>query len=114
MKTSSAKAKGRRACQEVVEKLYARAPHLLPGDIEVTSSGVTGEDIKLSPAARAFYPFAFECKNQESIQIWAAFEQAKRHAKPGQIPLLAYKRNKSELMVSLTLDDFLRICVPAV
>lgn len=112
MKTSSAKAKGRRACQDVQELLYKYAVHLQPGDIEVTSSGVTGEDIKLSPAARDVYPFVIECKNQEKLNIWSAIEQAKTHVKGVEVPLLFFKRNRSDLMVCLSAEDFMQLWAP--
>ena len=109
MRTSSAKAKGRRACQDVQTLLYKYAPQLLPGDIEVTSSGVTGEDLKLSPAARQQYPFVIECKNQEKINIWASIDQAKTHVKGDLIPLLFFKRNRSDLMVCLPAEEFFKL-----
>lgn len=110
MKPSSAKAKGRIACKEVRDLLLEWAPDLKPDDIRVTSSGATGEDLMLSPAAQAKYPFAIEVKNQERMNIWDAFEQAQVHAeKSGRTPLLAFRRNRSELMVSLRLEDFLKL-----
>jgi hypothetical protein len=109
MKTSSAKAKGRVACRLVQELLYKSAPELQPGDIEITSSGATGEDLRLSPAARAVYPFAIEVKNQESIQIWAALEQAKSHVKGSEIPVLFFRRNRSELFACLSAEAFIKL-----
>ena len=37
--------------------------------------GESGEDIQLSPAARKLIPFAFECKNQEKLNIWESLKQ---------------------------------------
>ena len=113
MLTSSAKNKGRRACLQVKDLLEKYAPDLRPGDIEVTSSGATGEDIKLSPAARLVYPFGIEVKNQENINIWKAFEQAISHVEGCEyefrVPVVFYKRNKSELMVTLRAEDFIKL-----
>jgi hypothetical protein len=115
MKIQSAKQKGRRGALEVKELLYKYAPDLKPGDIEVTSSSVTGEDLKLSPAARQIYPLVIECKNTESINVWAAFEQAKSHLKKYNeetqfiVPVLFFKRNRSELMACLRADDFIKL-----
>ena len=39
--------------------------------------GESGEDIK-SPSARKEIPYSFECKNQESINIWKSLEQLKK------------------------------------
>ncbi len=108
MKTSSAKAKGRRACSELKDALMKYAPSLEEGDIEVTSSGATGEDLKLSPAARREYPYVIEVKNQEGINIWASLRQAESHSKDAaRIPLLAFKRNNTEMYVALKLEHFL-------
>jgi hypothetical protein len=110
VRTSSAKAKGRRACQELREALYKYYPMLEDGDIFVTPSGCTGEDLKLSPKAQRVLPFTFEVKNQESIQIWKAIEQAKTHAEGTVLtPILAFKRNRTDLHVCLSLIDFLNL-----
>lgn len=110
MLTSSAKAKGRKASTMVKDLLFKYAPDLRQGDIEVTPSGVTGVDLKLSPAAKEIYPFAIEVKNQESLNIWAAYEQAIKHAAgTTEMPILFFKRNKSELMACLKADDFIKL-----
>lgn len=109
MLTSSAKAKGRRCAVEVKELLEKYAPDLRPGDIEVTSSSVTGRDVKLSPAARELYPLAIECKNTEAINIWAAFKQAETYTKSNEeTPIVFFRRNRSELMVCLKAEDFIK------
>lgn len=110
MKTASCKAKGRNASQLVRDSLYKWAPDLRPGDIEVTPSSVTGEDLKLSPAAREVYPYVWEVKCQEALNIWAALEQAKSHQKdPSHVPVLAFKRNRTEMYVAITLEHFLKL-----
>jgi len=107
MKTSSAKAKGRRAAALLREKLLAAAPELQPDDIIVTSSGVKGEDLLLSPKARTYFPFQFEVKNVEKLNIWEAYKQATTHG--DYTPFLAFKRNHSNMMVCMELDDFLEL-----
>ena len=47
--------------------LLALAPSLEPDDIKSTSMGAGGEDVQLSPAARAVYPIQIECKNLAKI-----------------------------------------------
>ena len=89
------------------------APELEEDDILVTSSSVTGEDLKFSPKARERYPFAVECKNQEKLAIWAALEQAQTHVKGNnRIPTLIFKRNKTKLFIAMGLEEFLRIYEP--
>lgn len=115
MKTSSAKAKGRRLCQEIKELLHKWAPDLKPGDIEVTSSSVTGEDLKLSPAAREIYPFVCECKCQEALNVWKSLEQAESHlADRNQdygfyVPILFFRRNHSKTYVALEIENFMKL-----
>jgi hypothetical protein len=108
--TAAKKAKGRAACDLVREALMKWAPDLRPGDIETTSSGACGEDLKLSPAAREIYNYAWEVKCQESLNIWSALEQAESHAEGTErTPILAFKRNRTELFVALKLEDFLKL-----
>lgn len=106
MKTSSAKAKGRRAAQEVKSLLLQYCMDLAEDDLNVTTSGDTGEDIKMSPKAREYYPFAIEVKNVEKLNIWDALEQARSHSKV-HAPLLFFKRNNTQLKVALDATTFL-------
>lgn len=114
MKTSSAKAKGRRAAQELKEALLEWAPDLCSDDIVVTSAGDTGEDLKLSPRAREIYPYVVECKNVEKLNVHEAYEQAvehwqKRGCKSGEFPILAFKRNKTDMKIVVSLEHFLKL-----
>jgi len=110
MKTSSAKAKGRRCCQLVVDRILSLYPRLTTKDVSVTPSGVTGEDVKLSQLAHDLFPFCIECKNVESLNIWKALEQAESHVKEAhESPLLFFKRNKSKLYVAMSADVFFEV-----
>lgn len=114
MRTSSAKAKGRRACSELKDLLHGYAPDLKNDDIIVTPSGVPGEDLRLSPAARDKYPYVFECKNVESLNVHQAYNQAaehwqKRGANPQEFPVLAFKKNRTDLFVMLKAEHFLKL-----
>lgn len=108
MKTSSAKAKGRRCSQAVKALLLANAPSLEDGDIIVTPSGVTGEDLMLSPKARAKYPWAIECKNVEKLNIWQAIAQTEEHSQK-YLPLLFFTRNRSEMYVCMKAEEFVKL-----
>lgn len=109
MNIKSAKAKGRRCSQEVKNLLLRFGRFLFDDDIQVTPSSVPGADLHLSPAAQKIFPFAIECKNQEKLQIWAALEQCAGHTSTlNQIPVLFFKRNKSELYVALKAEDFIK------
>lgn len=71
--------------------------------------GASGVDILLSEAALKTYPFAIEVKCQESLSIWKALEQAQENKGPSQVPLLCFKRNRTDVFVSLKLSDFLQL-----
>jgi hypothetical protein len=109
MKTSSAKAKGRRLASKVREELLEWAPDLSERDIQITPSGLNGPDLYFSPRAEDVYPLVLECKNQEKINIWASIEQSESHVRDGLIPVLAFSRNHAEVMVCLKLENFLKL-----
>lgn len=112
MKTKSAKAKGRRACAEVKELLLAHAPELSEQDIFIPATSQPGEDIRLSEKAVKIFPFLFEVKNQESIQIWQAYKQALSQKEKSSIekaPIVFFKRNRSDILVCLSAKDFLKL-----
>ena len=109
MKTRSAKNKGKRLQNSVRDILLETFKEQLePDDIKSTTMGESGEDIQLSPAARKIIPFAFECKNQEKLNIWSSLEQAEDNAGP-HIPLLVFKRNRSKTYISMEINDLIKI-----
>ena len=75
MKTQSAKAKGRRL-QQWMRELLIEELDVHPEDIESRSMGAGGEDLIMARAARHKFPYSIECKNQESVNVWKAYEQA--------------------------------------
>ena len=105
MKTSSAKAKGRRLQQEVRALLVEAFHQLLPDDIRSTAMGQSGEDLQMSPLARQHIPFSFECKNQEKLNIWSAIKQAEANDQ-GYDPAVVFKRNRAKTYVAIPFDAF--------
>ena len=108
MKTSSAKAKGRNLQKAVRDELLKRAPSLTENDIRSTSMGASGVDIQMSESALRMYPFAIECKAQESLNIWSALLQAEEN-KGKHTPILCFKRNRTDIYVALKFQDFLEL-----
>ena len=107
MKTSSAKAKGRRLQQEVASRI--RAAFSLPeADVKSLPMGSQGCDVWLSSEAHKKMPFGIECKNTEKLNVWAAWAQTCTNAKETN-PLLVFSRNRSEVLCTLRLDDLLKI-----
>ena len=108
MKTRSAKAKGRRLQNKIRDLLLEEFNELEPDDIRVAIMGETGEDIKLSPAARKQIPYSFECKNQEKLSIWSSLEQAAENS-GDYPPVLIFKRNRSKTYVTIELEEFIKL-----
>ena len=107
MKTSSAKAKGLRLQQWfrdlLIEKLNVHSE-----DIESRSMGAGGEDLIMARAARKKFPYSIECKNQESVNVWNAYEQAKENSGNYE-PIVVLKRNNTKPLVLVDADYFVRL-----
>ena len=108
MKTSSAKAKGRRLQQKVASLLVESFDELQPDDIRSTGMGQSGEDIQLSPLARTKIPFSFECKNQERLNLWEAYSQAESNCGDHQ-PIVFLKKNNHKPLVLVDADYFVKL-----
>ena len=104
MKTQSAKAKGRRLQQWVRDQLIEKL-EVHPEDVESRSMGAGGEDLIMARAARAKFPYSIECKNQESVNVWKAFEQASENSGNYQ-PIVVIKRNKTRPLVLVDAEYF--------
>jgi hypothetical protein len=106
---ASCKAKGRRLTQELCQALLevsdALKFGLTPDDIRPVPSSVIGEDVWLSSRARQLFPFSFECKNQEKLNIWQSWKQCAGNAGKW-FPALVFKRNREEAKVVLDLPTF--------
>ena len=107
MKTSSAKAKGRRL-QQWMRDLLIEKLEVHPEDIESRSMGAGCEDLIMARAAREKFPYSIECKNQESINIWKSYEQAKENAGNYE-PIVVLKRNKTKPLILVDADYFVRL-----
>ena len=105
MKTQSRKAKGRRLQQQFMQLLVEKLD-IDSEDIESRSMGAGGEDLIMSKAARHKFPYSVECKNQEKLNIWAAWEQANGN-KGLYEPLVVIKKNGVKPLVVLDAENFL-------
>lgn len=122
MKTSSAKAKGKRLTSYVAKKLLEKQYrkhieyddysyfYLQPGDIKATTSGETGRDVQLSPLAETVIPFDIEGKNCETASPWAWMKQAKANTKQGRKPCVIFTRNREgDVYAMVRLDDLIEL-----
>ena len=107
MKTQSAKAKGRRL-QQWFRDLLIEKLDVHPEDIESRSMGAGGEDLIMARAARKKFPYSIECKNQENVNVWKAYEQAKENSNDYE-PIVVLKRNNTRALVLVDADYFVRL-----
>ena len=105
MKTSSAKAKGRRLQQWVRDQLI-ESLDVHPEDVESRSMGAQGEDVMLARAAREKFPFSIECKNVEKLNVWDAYDQAKVNSGNYE-PIVVMKRNGKKPLVVIDAEYFI-------
>ena len=105
MKTQSRKAKGRRLQQKFMQLLIENLD-IDPEDIESRSMGAGGEDLIMSKAARNKFPFSIECKNQERMNIWSAWDQAVNNRGIYE-PLVVIKKNGVNPLVVLDAKVFM-------
>lgn len=83
-------------------------PTLQQDDIKGAVMGEGGADIKLSPLAQEKIPYKFEAKNQERVNIWGAYAQAKEHGGDGE-PVLIIKKNQHHPLVLLDATYFIKL-----
>ena len=107
MKTQSAKAKGRKL-QQWTRDFLVETLNIHPEDIESRSMGAGGEDLIMSRAAREAFPYSVECKNQEKINVWSAYDQASENSL-GYTPLVVIKRYRSKPLVVIDAETFISL-----
>lgn len=108
MKTSSAKAKGRKLQQFVAERIRAMHPELTEDDAHSTPMGCGGADVRLSTAAKEVFPFEVECKRAEGWKkLYDVMDQASSHGELSSIAVI--RSNRREALVVMSWDDFERL-----
>ena len=107
MKTSSAKAKGRKL-QQWVRDLLIEKLDVHPEDIESRSMGAGGEDLIMARAAREKFPLSVECKNQEKVNVWEAYKQAEDNSKDYE-PIVVLKRNNQKPLILVDAEYFVNL-----
>lgn len=109
MKTSSAKAKGRKLQQWVRDMILCVYPKLEKDDVRSTSMGVSGEDIQLSPKARKKFPYSVECKSRKKIGVYQYFDQAKENCPSTCDPIVIIKADYRNPLVCIDAEVFFNI-----
>jgi hypothetical protein len=62
----------------------------------------------MARAAREKFPYSIECKNQESLNIWKAYEQATENSGNYE-PIVFIKRNNQKPLVVVDAEYFVRL-----
>jgi len=109
MKTSSAKAKGRRLQQWVMEQI-ADMLNMECGPDKLIASremGQSGTDVRLIDKALKMFPFSVECKNQEKWSVHKWIEQAKSNQEEGTDWIIFASRNRQKPVIIMDADRFL-------
>ena len=109
MKSQSRKAKGRNH-QKAVAAMIVEVFELGEGDVEWTSMGASGIDIKMSPKARKLCPLSLECKKTRKHPAMAEMRQARYNAYVNTLAAIAWSPHGSgpeESMVTFNLREFL-------
>lgn len=106
MKTSSAKAKGRRL-QNFISEQFNSWLNGMTGT-RPAIMGESGMDVKVEGVFRPLIPWSVEAKNTEKINIWAALAQAEANAGDG-IPIVVFKRNRQDPQVAMSWATFEKI-----
>jgi len=108
MKTSSAKAKGRKLQQWVASQI-SKVTGIPWGKDELIASremGQTGVDIRLIGEALEKFPFSVECKRCEKLSIQSWIKQAKENKLPNTDWLLIFRRSNEKAMIVMEAERF--------
>lgn len=108
MKPQSAKNKGRSLQKWTRDVILESFPSLEPDDVRSTSMGCGGEDIQLSPAARKLFGFSVECKAQERLNVYDAYDQACANCGDYE-PILIMKKNRKKPLVVMDAETFIKL-----
>lgn len=105
--------KGRSFQKKVVE-LFKECFDLGDDDIRTPVGAENGPDVILCNAdTRSNVGLAVEIKNQKSISVWQALEQAKAHAKgTGLVPVLVFHRSVSgnkDVWITVPIEHYLEL-----
>ena len=110
MKTKSAKAKGRKLQDWVKEKLVEYIGDLgenLEENITTAVMGASGADVKFSPQTQHLFPFSIECKNQEKLNVYDAYDQACANSGDHE-PILFMKKNRTKALAVVDAEWFIK------
>ncbi len=107
MKPSSAKAKGR-LLQQKFRNMLVDFLGLDEDDLESRPMGSAGEDIIMGKQSRNKFPYSIECKNQEKVKVWKAYEQCEANEKDYE-PVVIIKKNNFKPLAVVDAEHFIKL-----
>lgn len=96
----NSKRKGVKGERELVNKLKEYGYNCRRGQ---QYNGLEGEDVV------GLEGIHIECKRVERLDLYGAMYQAKKDAKNNQIPAVFHRKNHYHWLVTLELDDFMKL-----
>ena len=95
--------------QAVRNAVLAQYPALTKDDVRSCPMGSNGEDIQLSTAAKAAFPFSVECKARKVALPLAYHALPQAASQFGLTPLAVIKADRKKPLVVMALDDFMKL-----
>jgi len=102
MKPQSAKAKGKR----LENKVAALWRHKIKDFAISTPGSGSGQNFKEDVYNRYY---SIECKNQEKVQLWKWWDQARSHPANAKPPVLMISGNYRPILAVMDIDEFLNL-----
>ena len=97
----NSRSKGRRGEQELAKRLREYGYEARRGQ---QYSGASGD-----PDVIGLPGIHIECKRVERLNLEDAMAQSKHDAREGEVPTVMHKKNNCEWLVTMRLDDFMRM-----
>lgn len=101
------KATGKRQKGGRLERKFAQMIRETGLDDKASRMPLSGASWALPTDIHTTLPFSFECKNQERMNFWDWWEQAKSQERPMRPAVLVHSSNFRPIMVSLEAKVFL-------
>lgn len=95
----NSRAKGARAERALAKKLREYGFEARRGQ---QFSGANGD-----PDVVGLPGIHIECKHVERLNVWDALAQSKRDARDGEMPVVMHKKNNTEWVVTMPLEDWI-------
>ena len=69
----------------------------------------SGEDLIMGVQTKKIFPYSIECKNQEAVNVWKAYEQCSSNTSKNVESLVIIKRNKSKPLALVDAEYFINL-----